>query len=102
MADPIVHPPTSATADFVPAWRQPDWRRDPEDVLDARLDELRCLASCVTVLSAADRCSEVRHELIDDALPTLGHVMMRLAMEAIRAKQEIERNAAKPTRGGLQ
>ncbi len=102
MADPIVHPTVATAADHVPAWLRPDWRESPEDVLNARLDELRCLASCVSVLGAADRCQAVRYELIDDALPALGHVMMRLAMEAIRAKNEIELNASKPARGELQ
>lgn len=77
--------------DHLPPWRRLDRQEDPADVLSARLEQLRGLASCVTVLGRADRTPEVVDELIDDALPMLGWVMQELTVDAIRAMDAIER-----------
>ena len=86
---PSVEPVPSVLSP-IPAWRRQDWKGDPESVLDARLEQLRGLASCLTVLGRADRTREVVDELIDDALPMLGSVMQLLSMDAIRARDAIE------------
>ncbi len=86
----------------LPAWRRPDWKVDPQSLLDARLAQLMGLASCLTVLGRADRTREVIDELIDDALPMLGSVMLDLSMDAIRAKDELMARRLTQPRGGLQ
>lgn len=80
--------------DQLPPWRKPGWQEDPQDILDARLQQLRGLANCVAVLGRADRTTAVGEELIDDALPMLGWVMQELSMDAIRAVDAIARRKA--------
>lgn len=74
----------------IAAFRLPEYREDPNAVVGRVLDQLHGLASCLAVLGRADRTREVADELIDDALPALGYVMMHLAEEALRAKDEVE------------
>jgi hypothetical protein len=74
----------------IPPFRRPEWREEPGTVVDRVLSNLHGLASCLAVLGRADRTNEVGDELIDDALPALGYVMMQLAGEGLRARDEIE------------
>lgn len=62
------------------------------DVITMRTTEIHALASCVVCLSAVEKSSDGRfsgYELIDDALPLLGGVIMRLAREAHKAGEQL-------------
>lgn len=54
------------------------------DTISMRTAEIHALASCVVCLTAVEKSEEGNfsgYELIDDALPLLGTVIMRLARE---------------------
>ena len=77
------------------------------DVLSMRTTEIEGLASCVVCLTAVERAEDGSfsgYELIDDALPLLGGVIMRLARETREAGDELfaqyqeARNAANEVR----
>jgi hypothetical protein len=62
------------------------------DMISMRFTEIQALASCMVCLSAVERSDEGRfagYELIDDALPLLGGVIMRLAREAGKAGDQL-------------
>lgn len=62
------------------------------DALSTRTTEIEGLASCLVCLTAVERTSEGDfdgYELIGDALPLLGGVIMRLARETREAGDEL-------------
>lgn len=71
------------------------------DVLQATLDQLRGLSSCLIVLGEANRSREITNELVDDALPMLGSVMLDLTQRAIDARTVLE-TARQARSGGAQ
>lgn len=69
-----------------------EFNSDAIDVLTMRTAEIEALASCMVCLAAVDRADEGRfrgYELINDALPLLGGVIMRLARETREAGDEL-------------
>jgi hypothetical protein len=104
MADQII-PADNGTSvpsvdDHLPLWRRRGWIEDPDLVLEMRLSELAGLASCVSVLGSA-AAGALDDELTDDALPMLGWVMRHLAEDAMRAKDQLERDRQGATQGGV-
>jgi len=62
------------------------------DALSMRATEIEGLASCLICLTAVERTNEGNfdgYELIGDALPLLGGVIMRLARETREAGDEL-------------
>lgn len=61
------------------------------DVLIARTAEIEALASCSMCLAAMERATDnvSGYEMIDDAMPLLADVMMRLAREARQASDQL-------------
>jgi len=62
------------------------------DTISMRATEIQALASCVVCLAAVEEAEEGRfsgYELIDDALPLLSGVIMRLAREVGEAGDQL-------------
>jgi len=62
------------------------------DTISMRATEIQGLASCVVCLAVVEKSEEGRfsgYELIDDALPLLGGVIMRLAREVGEAGDQL-------------
>lgn len=62
------------------------------DMVTMRATEIQALASCMVCLTAVDEAEEGQfngYELIDDALPLLGGVIMRLAREVSEAGDQL-------------
>jgi hypothetical protein len=65
---------------------------DAIDLLTMRTAEIEGLASCMVCLAAVERAEQGRfrgYELINDALPLLGGVIMRLARETREAGDQL-------------
>lgn len=90
-AQPPLKPPprlTVASAKDVPPI---EFDSTAIDILIARTEEIRALASCSMCLAATERSvgSFNGHELPDDALPLLADVIKRLASEAGAASERL-------------
>jgi hypothetical protein len=62
------------------------------DMISMRCDEIKALASCMVCLAAVEKSSQgdfAGYELIDDALPLLGGVIMRMAREVGQAGDQL-------------
>ncbi|MBJ2155302.1 hypothetical protein [Variovorax sp. IB41] len=62
------------------------------DTISMRCDEIKALASCMVCLAAIEKSSQgdfAGYELIDDALPLLGGVIMRMAREVGQAGDQL-------------
>ena len=62
------------------------------DVITMRTTEIHALASCVVCLAAVEKSGEGRfsgYTLIEDALPLLGGVIMRLSREVEEAGEQL-------------